>query len=76
MASLNGKALSVELTDALHAGFLAAMERAKVVLESENLVDQISKSDWEAWDAFAENGLVADRCDVDDEDLPQLDEAA
>lgn len=62
MANVKKTAPSVELADALHAGFHAAMERVTALdLDPcDTLVDAISQKEWDAWDASAENALVVD----------------
>jgi hypothetical protein len=70
------KATSVELTDALQAGFNAAIERIKTLNldPCSTLIDRISQEDWNAWDASTEFAVVADSSglngdgdDIDDE---------
>ncbi|RVK59164.1 hypothetical protein CN126_14485 [Sinorhizobium meliloti] len=75
MVDVNGKADSVNLTDALHAGFDAAMERVKVLNldPCATLIDQISKEEWASWDASNENALVIDQDKLDDSDDDYVD---
>lgn len=62
MANVTEKAPSVELSDALKAGFHDAMERiSSLNLDPANtLVDQISEEKWSTWDASKEFAVVAD----------------
>lgn len=66
----NGKAPSVELTDALRTGFLDAMERVKSLdlNPCATLVDQISNDDWASWDASNEVALVVDSDGLNNDD--------
>lgn len=62
MADVIEKAPSVELADALHAGFHAAMERVEALNldPCSTLVDAISQDAWASWDASSECALVLD----------------
>lgn len=61
MADLTTNA-TVELGDALHAGFKDAMARvAELGLDPQGtLVDSISQEVWDSWDASNENPTVKD----------------
>jgi len=65
-----GKAPSVELTDALRAGFQDAMERVKALNLNPcvTLVDEISNDEWNAWDASKEVALVVDSDGLNNDD--------
>ncbi|MGE0280221.1 MAG: hypothetical protein AB7P20_06360 [Rhizobiaceae bacterium] len=78
MANVNGKAPSVELTDALQAGFHAAMDRVKAanIDPCSTLVDQISSKDWSSCDASNEKALVVDNNGLYFDDEIELDQAA
>jgi hypothetical protein len=67
MADVNGKAPSVELSDALHAGFDDAMARvASLNLDPcATLVDEIPAEIWASWDESKEIALVADKDGID-----------
>jgi hypothetical protein len=75
MANLEQGALSVETTDLMTKAIKDAMSRIEQVAPTQNLVDQISKEEWLAWDASGEIALVADSsgleddCELDDESL-------
>jgi len=75
MANLEQGALLVETTDLMTKAMQDAMNRISEVAPTKNLVDQISKEEWLAWDASGEMALVADSagleddCELDDESL-------
>ena len=66
MATMNENA-SATLADSMQLGFTHAMERvAEVNLNPlSTLVDQVSQSDWESWDASNEIANVVDPHGVD-----------
>lgn len=70
MADLNTNNATVELGDAMHAGFTDAMARVtELGLDPKNtLVDSISQDKWDAWDASNENPTIKDTVLSDFED--------
>ena len=63
MANGKGIAPSVELADALKAGFHDAMKRIEDlnIDPCNTLVDQISAEEWQNWDACGEIAIVMDK---------------